>query len=543
MVRVNLTRESFEVIAATTPHLGVTRQHAEVLADADEAGGGERVNLTRMSFEVLIKSPGKVSVTRQHAEVLADADGAGGGERVNLTKMSYETIAALIKKIAVTRQHAEVLADADAANGERVNLTRISFEVMSRKGPAPVVPLALADEVDLFMHNWADAIGLESGWITDLQYSAVNGGEERRGLSQKPLRTMTLSWLIDSREEADRMLVLLRRIAKTRFQVPLYMDQTALTTGSSSGTNILYLDTTKARFFSGARIVIVKKGTGATPVAFEYAQISTRTTSSITLTSNLVSSVDTSYVVIPMIDCELMLQPSMVFSKAYGATVKLTVTEVPGASQLPARGSDYPLGYPVFESRPVFNIEPNWINGLDVGVDRQGEKYNTGRAQNTYTVGDRGRRTTSFFLTVERNDNAFSLIEFFETRRGRLRSFWLIDQDQVWQTVAISSPFIDIDPLGSFDEFQEELEYVGIVMNDGTVYIREVVTIQDTLGVWRLTSATALPSINVANIRRIARARLVRFDSDAMTETWVTDNAMTTRADIIECLREEDVEL
>ena len=78
------------------------------------------------------------------------------------------------------------------------------------------------------------------------------------------------------------------------------------------------------------------------------------------------------------------------------------------------------------------------------------------------------------------------------------------------------------------------MDYIGIVLKDGTMIVREVVTIQAVLGVWRVTAATALPSINLSDIKRIARARIMRFDADAMQETWATDDVMTTRLGFIE---------
>lgn len=541
MVRVNLTRESYETVSESDPKVSVTRQSAEVLGDA---GGSntERVNLSRQSYEVIYQTPRTVSVTRQSVEVMGEAGGANT-ERVDLSRFSYEVICALIKRLAVTRQSVEVMGNAGVANAERVDLTRMSYEVLSRKGPNAVVPLPLATDVDFFFHNWSQQPTIESGWLTDIQ-QASNGGEERRGLTQRPARAIALFWFPSEKAEADRMLVALRKMTQGRFQIPLYMDQTPLELGALSGTNLLTLDTTNARFFNGARIAIVRRGNagGMTPFSVQYQQILTRTTNEITLVGNLTADVNAGDLVIPLIDCETILAPQMQYVKAYGATVKLTVTEVAGPSQLPARSSDFPDGFDRFLGKPIFNIEPDWINGVDVGLNRQGERVNAGRTDLTYLAADRARLTASYFISAERSD-ALKVIDFFETRRGRLRSFWLVDQDQLWSATASTTTFLDIDPFGSFTNFQEEMDFVAIVMKDGTIHVREVVTIQAVLGVWRLTVTPDLPTIDLTQVRRIARARYVRFDSDAMTETWATDGVMTTRLGFIECLREEDVDL
>lgn len=541
MVRVNLTRESVEVVSSTEPTVGITRQNAEVLGAASEANA-ERVDATRFSYEMIFQTPDTIGVTRQNAEVIGNASQANA-EQINFTRQSWEMIFNTPRTPSITRQNAEVLGNAGQANNERLNLTRMGFEVLSRKGPNNVVPLALAADVDFFFHNWSQAPALESGWLTDIQLAST-GAEERRGLTQRPLRTMSLNWLVSERSEADRMLVALRKMAAGRFQIPLYMDQAPLTAAALSGTNVLTMDPTIGRFFNGGRVAIVRRSGagGMTPSMVQYHQIASRTTSTMTLVGNLTANVLVGDLVFPLIDCEIMLTPSMQYVKAYGATVKLTVTEVAGPSQLPARISDFPDGFSRFRGKPIFNIEPDWVNGVDVGVSRQGERANAGRTDLTYVAADRGRQTASYFLSAERDDG-LKIIDFFETRRGRLRSFWLVDQDQIWQATATTTTFIDINPFGDFDNFQEEMAYVAIVMKDGTIHVREVVTIQAVLGVWRITVDPDLPVIDLTQVRRIARARFMRFDSDAMTETWDTDNVLTTRLGFIETLEEEDVEL
>lgn len=542
MVRVNLTRESYESVTETTNEmLSAIRQNAEALANQDTANA-ERVNLTRMSYEMIFETPAKVSIIRQNAEAMTTVD-YSSAERLNLSRMSYETITQLIKRVSIIRQNAEALANQSTANSERLNLTRMSYEVLSRKGPNPIVPLALASDFDLFMHNWTQTPVLENSWLTDVQQSGVNGAEERRGLSMKPTRTVSFLWLCEGLTEADRLLVALRKMAQARFQVPLYMDQVELAVAASSGTKILTFDPQQRRFFAGGRVAIVRRSSGMVPVTYQLGQIFTQTTTTLTLVDNLTANVAVGDIVVPIIDCEIALTPSIHFDMAYGASVKMTVSEVSGASQLPAHDSDNPFGFDTYQDKPIFDINPNWISGFDQGFDHQGERYNAGRTANVYTVGDRSRLVTNYFFSFQR-DEAWDIVQFFDTRRGRLRSFWLVDQDQIWLPVSTSgTTFLDVDPEGDFDMFTEDMDYVGVVLNDGTTIIREVVTIEETLGVWRITPTEDFPVFDTDDVVRVARARIVRFDSDAMQETWVSDDVMTTRLGFIECLNEMDSEL
>jgi hypothetical protein len=542
MVRVNLTRQSYEAISADSGEsLSISRQNAEVLGNQDSAVA-ERVNLTRMSYEMIFETPAKVSVIRQNAEVMSQFDQLVA-ERMNLSRMSYETICALIKKVSIIRQNAEVMGQQDAAVAERVNITRMSYEVLSRKGPNPVVPLPLAANIDLFMHNWTDEATLENSWLTDVQQGGADGAEERRGLSLKPTRTVNLQWTMEGIDECDRLLLALRKVSKGTFQVPLYPDQIELAVGASSGTRVLTFDPTQRRFFAGGRVAIVRRSSGMVPIISQISQVFTQTTSSLTLTDDLTFNVIPGDIIVPMIDVEAVLTPSIHFDMSYGGSVKMTVVEVSGASQLPAHDSDNPVGFDSYRNKPIFDINPNWIQGFDMGFDHQGERYTAGRAANTYLVGDRSRLVTNFFFMFDRND-AWDIVQFFDTRRGRLRSFWMVDQDQLWLPVSTSgTTFLDVDPLGDFDMFVEDMDYVGIVLKDGTTIIREVVTIEETLGIWRITPIEDFPVFDPNDVVRVARARIVRFDADAMQESWANDNVMTTRLGFIECLNEMDVEL
>lgn len=542
MVRVNLTRQSFEAISADSGEtLAISRQNAEVLGNQDTANA-EIVNLTRMSYEVICAPFKKVSIVRQNAEVMGQTDGAVA-ERLNLSRMSYESICAPFKKVSIVRQNAEVMGQQDAAVAERMNLTRMSYEVLSRKGPNPVVPLPLASDFDLFMHNWTTEASLENSWLTDVQQGGADGAEERRGLSLKPTRTVNLQWTMEGINECDRLLVALRKASQGNFQVPLYSDQVELTVGALSGTKVLTFDPTQRRFFAGGRVALVRRSSGMVPITYQIGQIFTQTTASLTLVSNLTADVLPGDIIVPMIDVEAVLTPSLHFDMSYGGSVKLTVVEVSGASQLPAHDSDNPFGFDAYLGKPIFDINPNWIQGFDMGFDHQGERYTAGRAANTYLVGDRSRLVSNYFFSFDR-DEAWDIVQFFDTRRGRLRSFWLVDQDQLWLPVSTSgTAFLDVDPLGDFDMFCEDMDYVGIVLADGTTIIREVVTIEETLGIWRITPLTPFPVFDPTDAVRVARARIVRFDSDAMTESWINDDVMTTRLGFIECLNEMDVEL
>jgi len=549
MVEVRISRENVEVLADEGTVGSVSRLDAQVMALGDST---DEVQASRVAIEVLGEEPPVCAATRLDAQVMALGDNP---DEVQASRLAIEVLGAEDAECAVTRLDAQVLALGDSA--DEVRITRIAGEALARQGSAgPVVPLALADDAYIFLHNWATQARMTTSFRTDISTSPDSGAESRRGLNVKPTRTLDLEWTIcdsktvtgiNSLEQLERLEVLLRRLTDQRFQVPIYMDQQILGAAYASGDSTILVSTGQGRFFPGARVAIVQLDFCHQPVSFSFHTISDMTNDSLTFTSTLGVAVAAGSYVFPVMDCEVALDVDADYSTARVPTVKLTVTEAPGASQLPPLKSDKPSGAEeAHDGRPVWYEEPDWTRGITKGRSRQGSRQRGGRADFVSTEGDRSRQTHRFEVTGNR-DTIWGALEFFETRRGRLRSFWHIDQDQYFELV-------DIDPAGTFvgisentldlADTQEEFDALGLVMSDGSHYVTDVSNILNILTVFRVSLITPLPSgLSVADYHRVARARLVRFDSDEFVETWEHTGYGTAGISIIEVLNEQDFEV
>jgi hypothetical protein len=247
-------------------------------------------------------------------------------------------------------------------------------------------------------------------------------------------------------------------------------------------------------------------------------------------------------------DCEVMLGVEVDYITARVPRLKMTVAEAPGASQLPPIKSDTPPNANMaWDDRPVWRIEPDWSKPVRKGRKRQGSRDDMGRADYVNTEGDRSRQTHKFSISGTRAE-MWDALAFFETRRGRLRSFWHIDQDQYFELVAIDAGGGDLgiseNDLDLADT-QEEFENVGLVMaNDAggqTHYVQDVTSLLAILTVYTVTVGVNLPAgLLVSDAYRVARARLVRFASDEFTETWTHAGLMRATVNVIEVLNETD---
>jgi len=425
------------------------------------------------------------------------------------------------------------------------------LECLARAGVRPVVPIPLVDDVHIFLHNWATKAKMRTSFRTDVVTSPDSGAESRRGLNVKPFRVLDLEWLVSPGSglelaDLERLEVFLRRMTDQRFQVPIYMDQQELDASYTTSDSTIFLPTNEGRFFPGARIGVVLLDAANQVSDFAFYNIRLMENDRIKIDGTLGRSIPAGSYVFPIMDCEVQLEVGGRYLTARTASIKISAVEVPGASQLPPLRTDLPTDAPLaHDGRPVWFEQPDWSKGVTKGRSRQGNRSSEGRADFVSVEGDRSRQTHSFEISGSRSD-MWKALEFFETRRGRLRSFWHIDQDQYFETVDIDTvvgQFVSVSEIGDVADTQEEFngEAVGIVLTDGTHIVRGVSSILASVTVFRIATTSPFQTgLTAADVQRCARARLVRFDKDEFVETWTHTGHCTAGIDLIEVLNETD---
>lgn len=546
MVQVNVRRFAIEVLAASPESIGLHRQSVEVLVRNPGANANAGIFVRRLGAEVLAETPDGISLHRQSAEVLVENPGANAAATIFIPRLAVEVLAEAPDPVALHRQSAEVIVSNPGANpGASIFVRRVGVEVLAGVPPT-VTPLDLPDSLELFLHNWTSVSSVDTVYSTSIDMAENTIAEERRSLSNKPIRAVTVDWMAKDRAETDKLFRLMRNVTKVRWAVPMFPDQRRLTAAVTTATTTIYCDTTDRRFYAGINVVLVETDkSGSMTGEFLYRQVTQRFSDRLILDSSVSSLPLGFWLVIPLLNAELLLEPDIVLATNYIATATFTFDEVAGASAFPPAASGNPGGFPTLEGIPIWTFSPDWKSGLKHSWKREGEIYGQGRDQIVYARGDRARLIQDHPYLMER-DEAFSALKFFDSRRGRAWPFFQIDQEDIWDVVSIQSAggFIGIDPFGDFDDFQEELDYIGLIMSDGTYYVRPVISVQSVLGVWRVTVSPVLPTgLSVANVKRVARARKVRFAEDAWKEEWTTTEVMTTKVKTIEVLNEGEVTL
>jgi hypothetical protein len=255
---------------------------------------------------------------------------------------------------------------------------------------------------------------------------------------------------------------------------------------------------------------------------------------------------DNTWFIVPLMDLEIKLTPTVKQHTDTKAEVSLTLNEVVGKNALPPSFTGSIVdGWKQQLSLPVFEFDPDWDGGIDTTYHRYGQRRTEGRKPVVVPKGPRYVQVQKYKLKLDRPD-FWKILNLFDSRRGRLGAFWEIDQEFLWTVTDTDPQFIDVQPFGEFSDFEDGFtDHAGIVMNDGTIYIRKVNTIQD-VGPWRigLVSGNDLPDpIDVTQIKRFSRARIKRFNSDSIPEQWHTTETAETEFSTIEVLSEGEVDI
>jgi len=529
-----------EVISDAAERLGITRQTIDVLASQE---GEAPIEVYKFGGEILCKVPPRLQITRQTLDVLASQEGEAP---IEVYKFGGEFIYKRPSALKITRQSIDVLASAEGESG--IRFFKFGAEIVCRASPILDAPQDEPSYWEVFAHNWVDTFELETEYTTDITKSSTKQTEDRRALAGKPYRTAKLKWTSLSRTSLNELLIALRKLSSARMFCPVYSDQIVLTQDAAGPDTEMYCEPGKMRVFVNQRIAILTLGEDLLPSETVYLrEIKDIENDKIILKTALpfVTFKAGRTIILPMMDTELILAPKIKYFSDLKAEVELDFQEIIGPSALPPTWTGLPEDAPNYQGYPIFHFEPNWERPPDLTYKREGELQKQGRGFVTFVEGDRYKLIQDAEFLFDRNE-FFEYLRFFDSRRGRHRAFWMVDMDHVWQFIAISgvdNKFVDIEVIGDFTHFSENLDYIGIVTEDGSYYIREVVTVQDLTNFYRITVTDAIPEIQEIDVIRVARARLTRFNSDILKETWINNNIITIKTRTTEILSEQEVSM
>lgn len=547
MADPQITRFAFQVLAEAPDLASASRLSSEVVA-SEEVGSdsGAEVEITRFALDVLAEVVDLGASLRLTSEVVASEEsGADAGAEVDITRFGLEVLGQSPGVAAVRRLTSEVVASEEQAPdaGARVQVTRLGLEVLATKFAA-LTACDLPDGLEFFAHNWADGLRLTQRYKTSISRGAESIAEERVQLLARPERTLEVRWTEQGLETIHGLLEQLKRSIQEEWAIPLYCDHACIIENASSGATSIKADFGRGRYFVNGNVLIRRFGHRFQTLEYQFNRIDSLFGSTqITLTDPLDFDVEASHAeIIPM----MCVIPNLEFSISQHNDdtwdLTLAFVERGGPTALPPIGSGLPSGFNSYREIPILRPWHDYHSPLSITYRREGEIVEVGRGKVVNFRGEFWRQNHAFAMVADRAIG-WDYIRFFDTRRGRLRPFWLIEQERLFTLANLTSNFIDVNPLGTFAEFQQDLDFFGFEMKDGTCYVREVINVQVVGGIWRVTTDVALPILDEADVRYAGRAYLTRMLQDSLEERWDHRNAVRLSVPTIRLLEEKDVDL
>lgn len=553
MVDIQVGKLGWELLANAPATAKTTRYVTEVVHDQQPDPTAE-LQIGKLVWELLAEVPPAVKTTRYVVEVLHDQQADPAAE-LQVGKLSMELLALQQQVVKTTRYVVEVLHDQQPDPTAELQIGKLSWEVAAESF-VRLSPCNVPAFWRYFSHNWAKEFRVETRFNTAVSRGAQSLSEDRTQKWERPRRTVRIEWAengLDDRRNLMDLIQTVREFSREDWMVPFSSDCGLITRNEITSATFVEGIFDDRRFFLGGRVAIVKFNRSTQDVQDENGDLfgvhlttllNTAGSGEFELTDPLPFDIDGGAAFMVPLICvipNLLTVVKQHHCRLWQISVEFT--EDGGPTCLPGLIEGNPPGFDVYRDRPIFRPRHNYANPLNIEVLQEGTQQEIGRNTETFIRGATQRVKHRIRMNEER-DLAFDYIRFFESRKGRLRSFWLIDQEMIFEVLDIEPTFIDVRPVGDFVEFQENMEFFGFMMKDGTCFVREIVTFNDLGSVWRLSVVDSLPSgLAFQDVVLAGRARDTRMIEDTFEERWFHGNVVKFQVKTISLLEEKDVTL
>jgi len=353
-------------------------------------------------------------------------------------------------------------------------------------------------------------------WKTSILKSR-NGTEQRIKVRQAPRQVLSIETFV-GKDEFIRAGNLFYGWRKRDWATPLWTEQRHITSYASTDDLTIYVDTQNGDFFQEGFALIYQN-----PRSFDVFQISTMTSSSLTMTQGIQNDYDLNSIVVPVKICRMVSNPTRA-TTGWNAQIKTVFESL--------TNYDTPAGV----------ASPVQFNGLDVILESQFEMLKTNHNQpvkyeHRIDVTDYGTgvvkyaaphtytelvRTVRFF--VEDLDNIWDFKKFLHRRAGKVRPFWLptFEPDfKVTSIGALGPSFLVEDYWHSGQSYQRV--HIIVFLNSGSYFFRTIIGADVTASEETEITVDSSMGVDANDIDYISYMGQTRFDTDKIKIKWLQD--------------------
>lgn len=366
-------------------------------------------------------------------------------------------------------------------------------------------------------------------WRTSIQ-NIYNGNEKRSMLFTWPRLSMEGTFSLPNDQRINWFKRHLIRNDDLVWGVPVWPDETSLSSQAASGQPILNVATTSnGHFYVGRECIIIDEDDF---LFYEIGVIQSMTSTSITFTTNLAETWATGSIVLPVYDFRMEVEQeieadfrwfqsiSLKFMENYDTLKTYTYT-------LPVSGAPTYLTYDIFLHELLNPVKYKFKRPFDalqtLGIGYYIHQLEAGKNFIKLTA-------SALYNTKE---SMWDLLEFFDSKQGRLVPFWVPTWSKdVVATSAIlaSDTVINIENI-SYTSFYLPNEIIGrfiYIQFPNKAYVcRKIV--DSSISTITLDSAigTAVSTIGLLNLN-ISFLMLCRFDIDTLGMEYIDNNMVKT---------------
>lgn len=430
---------------------------------------------------------------------------------------------------------------------QMVQSTDVSSYVKPENPSTNLVPIIEA--------NWVDNPSMTSSWLTDIGRGQSTGLEDRRSRRARPRRALAyqitgFDGLSKDREPnyGSKILSSIFGLSKGPIPVPIVMDRVKVTEDYTAEDSRIYGDFRYRRFFEGQNIAVVID-------PFNRPDLDGLLVDYLPATITSIAGAYSGYIEISGIGQDIpkgaRIYPLMDSNFLSSATLRritnsildgdLEFNEVGSAATLPPSNvlplvSEFKVN--PYDGNPIFDVK---LTGeISLLINRSGQFVTVGNGGIETLVGDRPKFGYSATIIWKERKEFFRLLQWFDRSKGRNKTFWFRNPFKLFNLVDVpNNNSIVIKPLGYRFNLKEHWPFICILFTSGNEQFRKIDTVtQAANGNYLITTEDSFAS---GAVKLVSSGHLGRFNSDAFTETWVTDEQGSAPIEVTEILDEEDL--
>lgn len=384
--------------------------------------------------------------------------------------------------------------------------------------------------------NWSVTVTIETQWQTTVDRSAVTGVEERRALLTRPRRIFRLLFTGMDKDESAELRRALTEATQGAFNLPVYSDVMILDALATGGS--LPVEASQRRVANGSRVVAHGWTDRRRPGVGQIRTVSSVLPASLSLTETLADDIPARGRVYPLARCRAAIEQPFVAEAEGVIQVQFEAVEDDGPGMLPAR--PVPATIQAYDGRPILRWRPNWFERPTMVAGRIVEQQPYGRAIFDRFLSSGTRVDHTVLFNPSGRVEAWELLGFLESLRGRLSPFWIQGPQSLGTVVSVQPSSALLQLTVTTSGLVEALAHIAFELIDGNLVIVPVneVTVRTGGQVLVLFDGDLASGFQPEQVRRVTTAHLVRLQDDVLLEEWTTTDHCRVQISVRDVLAE-----